>query len=59
MCVQCAAGATTAIVSGTAATGLRAVAAAYRPGWLTTPMMRALTALCVLGGLLGAGLLAG
>jgi hypothetical protein len=52
MCVQCIAGAMTA---GAAATGVRAWLAAHAGSWLTPGRKRAMTAVLIAAGVLGAG----
>jgi hypothetical protein len=52
MCMQCIAGAMTA---GAAASGSRAWLVAHAGGWLTPGRKRAITAVLVAAGVLGAG----
>lgn len=52
MCMQCMA---TAMVSGAAATGMRAWIAAHTPAWMTPGRLKLATALILSAGVLAAG----
>jgi hypothetical protein len=52
MCMQCMA---TAMVSGAAATGMRAWIAAHTPSWMTPGRLKLATALILAAGVLAAG----
>jgi hypothetical protein len=54
MCVQCIAG---AMAAGAAATGTRAWLVAHAGRWLTAGRKRALTAVLIVAGVLGAGVI--
>jgi len=57
MCAQCAS--TGVITAAAAATGARVWLAAHAPAWLTPGRKRAVSALAVVCGVVGAGLFAG
>jgi hypothetical protein len=57
MCAQCAS--TGVITTVAAATGARVWIAAYAPVWLTPVRKRAISAVAVVAGVVGAGLFAG
>ena len=57
MCAQCAS--TGVITTAAAATGARVWIAAHAPAWLTPARKRAISAVAVVAGVVGAGLFAG